>query len=171
MRTSGISSNDKPAARTWKHMAILSLTLLMAQVSLMYTCYEAGRIEGMRAIGGFVTEFPYTLNGLHVLISLGLGLCAVGLWLHRATGLFIASAALVFVFVIYGYWHFQTTKYLKEFYADHQNYVRLEAEVGFFHGATRWDHLVLAVVAVLFLWLIFRLTKMALKTGRIRAKS
>jgi hypothetical protein len=169
MESATITSNGKRANRAWHHTWILTLTLLMAQASLMYTCYEAGRIEGTRASGGFLTEFPYTLNGFHGLITLCLVLCAIGLWLRKPTGFFISSTALVVVILIYGYWHGQTVKYLSEFQTEDQNYSRLQAEVGFFHGATKWDLVVLALVAILLLWQVVTLIKMILERRKTSA--
>jgi hypothetical protein len=149
-----------PSTHAREVRAIQTLTFFLALATLMHTAYEAVRIEETRASSGFLTDFPYTLNGLHLMISLGLALCAVGLWLPRRSGLCMSLTALAFVLLIYGYWHLRTTRYLKEF-AETRNYNRLQAEVGLFHGATRWDFVILVLVGVLFLWLIRRLFKTA----------
>jgi hypothetical protein len=149
-----------PSARIREHRAILAVTFLVALASLVYTAYEAGQIEGTRVSNGFLTDFPYTLNGLHFMISLGLALCAAGLWLPRRSGLCMSLMALLSVLLIYGYWYFQTTRYLREF-SQTQNYSWLQTEVGLFHGATRWDFVILVLVGVLLLWLIRRMFKTA----------
>jgi len=161
----GVSATtfQAPATSSLDHTVGLALAFLIAQVSVMYACYQVGHIEGMRESGAFTTEFPYTLNGLHVLISIGLVVCTIGLWLRRFTGLVISSIALIFVLAIYGHWYYQTVKYLRGFQTEGQNYTRLRAEVGFFHGAFKWDYIVLALVVILLLWLVVRCVQMAIE--------
>lgn len=169
MEASAITSQRVRAGLSWDHLLVLSLAFLIAQASVMYTCYQFGHVEGVRESGGFLTEFPYTLNGLHVWISLGLVLCTISLWFRRVIGLITSSAALLLVSGVYGFWHFRTLKYLSEFAGDRQAYDRLRAEVGFFHGATKWDLLVLSLVALLLLWHLVTLVKMTLERRRTSA--
>ncbi len=157
---SAFTSQSTTVARSLDYSASLALTFLIAQTSVMYTFYQAGHIEGLRESGAFITEFPYTLNGLHTLISIGLVVCIIGLWSRRIIGLVISSLALVSVLATYGYWHFRTVKYLSEFRNDNQLYKRVQEEVGFFHGATRWDLAVVAIVVVLVLWHLVKLAKL-----------
>jgi hypothetical protein len=139
----------------------LALTFILAVASVMYTCYWAGHTEGVRDGGGFLTEFPYTLTGFHIVISFSLAVSAVGLWLGRVRGLIISTLALVSVLVAYGYWYFQTLNYLSELRNNLELYRRVQQEVGWFHGATKWDFVVLALVAILLSWHLLTLVKVA----------
>ena len=141
----------------------MALALLIALANMMYTCYSVGQVEGIKDSGAFLTEFPYTLNGLHILISFGLVLCTIGLWLRRISGLIISSAALLFVVGVCGFWRFQTVRYLSEFKGDGRAYDRLRSEVGLFHGATKLDCLVLSLVGVLLMWHLIMVVKMTRK--------
>ncbi len=160
LRMGAFTSQSTTVAQSLDYSASLALTFLIAQTSVMYTFYQAGHIEGLRESGAFITELPYTLNGLHILISIGLVVCTIGLWSRRIIGLVISSLALVSVLATYGYWHFRTVKYLSEFRNDNQLYKRVQEEVGFFHGATRWDLAVVAIVVVLVLWHLVKLAKL-----------
>jgi len=170
MGASATTSQRIRASFSWDHALVLALTFVIAQASVMYTCYQVGHVDGVRESGAFLTEFPYTLNGLHIMISLGLVVCAIGLWLRRTTRSIVSSAALLSVLGIYGFWHFRTVRYLSEFAGDRQSYDRLRAEVGFFHGATKWDLLVLSLVAILLLWHLIMLVKMTLERRRTSAR-
>lgn len=148
------------------HTVALALTFILGQASVMYTCYWAGHTEGVRQSGGFLTEFPYTLIGYHGVISFCLGICVVGLWVRRAWGLFISALALISALATYGYWYFRTVNYLNELQNNMSLYKRVQQEVGWFHGATKWDFLVLALVAILLLWHLVTLFKMVLERRR-----
>src|ERR1700704_6479958 len=126
LRMRVITSQDTPLTRSLDYSASLGLTFLIAQAYMLYTCYQAGHIEGVRESGAFINEFPYTLNGLHILISIGLIVCTISLWLRRITGLVISSLALASVLATYGYWHYRTVKYLSEFRNNDQLYKRLQ---------------------------------------------
>ncbi|MGH9904403.1 MAG: hypothetical protein ACRD8U_02335 [Pyrinomonadaceae bacterium] len=156
-------STDGLRRRSPDHAIILALAFILAQASVMYTCYWAGHTEGVRQSGGFLTEFPYTLSGFHIVISFCLGVCVVGLWLRRGWGLIVSSVSLVSVLVTYGYWHFRTVEYLSDLRDNAPLYKRVQEETGIFHGATKWDFVVLAFVAIFVVWHLFRLTKVALK--------
>ena len=108
-------------------------------------------------------EFPYTLTGLHTVISFGLCVSAVGLWVRRTWGLVISTIAVLSVLATYGYWYFMTFKYLSELRNNMLLYTRVQHEVGWFHGATRWDFVVLALAAILLLGHLGTLLKMTLE--------
>jgi hypothetical protein len=162
------TSFNKPREWLLDHGIGFVLTLILAQASVMYTCYWAGHTEGVRDSGGFLTEFPYTLIGLHIAISFCLTVCAAGLWLRRVWGLVISMLALLSVLVTYGYWHFTTVKYLRELQNDMVLYKRVQQNVGWFHGATKWDFVVLVLVVILLLWHVVRLSKMMRSRALVR---
>jgi len=111
------------------HAVALALTFILGQASVMYTCYWAGHIEGVRHSGGFLTEFPYTLIGYHSVISFCLSVCVVGLWVRRGWGLFISALALISALATYGYWYFRTVNYLNELQNNMSLYKRVQQEV------------------------------------------
>ena len=139
------------------HGIALLLAFLIAAASVIYTCYWSGHTEGLRVSNGIVTDFDYTLDGLHIVISFCLGLCVVGLWSRKRWGLIIAFLALASVIATYARWYRTTVKYLSELQNYPELYRRVRQEVGFFHGATKWDHVVLALVTILLLWVLVRL--------------
>lgn len=149
----------------------LVLAFILAQASVMYTCYWVGHTEGVRESGGFLTEFPYTLAGLHTVISICLGVCTVGLWIRRAWGLIISALALISVVATYCYWYFMTIKYLRELRNNMLLYSRVQQEVGWFHGATKWDFVVLALVVILLCWHLLTLIKVVVERGRTSTTS
>jgi hypothetical protein len=129
-------------------------------------CYWSGHTEGVRVSNGILTDFEYTLDALHTVISVFLVLSFVGLWLRRNWACVMSSLALVSVLLTYGYWHRMTVKYLSELQPNYQLYRRVQQEVGWFHGATKWDFVVLALVAILLLWHVLALFKMTHETKR-----
>jgi hypothetical protein len=153
--------------RPWDYALALLLAFLVAAGSIMYMCYWSGHTEGIRVSNGILTDFEYTLDGLHTVISVFLVLSFVGLWLRRNWALFMSSLAFVSVLVIYGYWHCMTVKYLSELQA--KLYRRVQQELGWFHGATKLDFVVLALVAILRLWHLLTVFKMTHETKRISA--
>ena len=171
MEKPATTSRHPRATLSRDHTVGLILTFLIAQTSVMYTCYWAGHTEGVRESGGMLADLPYTLNGLHIVISFCLGLSFAGLWLRRGWGLILSLLALFSVVATYGYWHFMTVKYLSELLNNIALYRRVQQEVGFFHGATKWDLVVLAFVAILVLWHLVRLTKMTLQRRRTSARA
>lgn len=157
------TSQTSLVSRSLDHTASLVLAFLLAQASVMYTCYWVGHTEGVRESDGILTDFEYTLDGLHIVISFCLGVCVVGLWLRRSWCLFISSVGLVGVLVTYGYWHFWTVEYLRELRDYPQLYGRVQEARGFFHGATKWDLVVLVIVAALFLWHVLKLARLTVQ--------
>jgi hypothetical protein len=162
MEKPATTSQHRPATLSKDHTVGLILTFLIAETSVMYTCYWAGHTEGVRESGGMLADLPYTLNGFHIVISFCLGLSFVGLWLRRGWGLIISSLALVPILVTYGYWHFMTVKYLSELRNNQELYRRVQQEVGFFLGATKWDFVVLVLVVLLLLWQLVKQIKMTI---------
>lgn len=166
MSKSAITSRSKAVSRPLDHTLALALAFLVAEGSVMYTCYWSGHTEGIRVSDGMLTDLEYTLDGLHTVISFFLIFSFVGLWLRRDWGRIISSLALVSVLVTYGYWHYMTVKYLSELQGNYQLYRRVQQEVGFFHGATKWDLLVLSLVAALLLWHLVMLVKRTVESRR-----
>lgn len=166
-RTQTIGIQRRPLDQT----VILALALILAQASVMYTCYWAGHTEGVRESGGFVTEFPYTLSGFHIVISFCLGICVVGLWCRGRWGLVLSSVGLIGLCLTYGYWHCRTLEYLSELRDNPGLYRRVQEETGFFHGATKWDFVVLFGIGLLLLWHVVRLLKTILERRRDSAGS
>ncbi len=169
MAASTITSQRSPASLSWDHKLGLGLAFLIAQGSVMYACYWAGHTDGIRESDGILGDLPYTLDGLHIVISFCLGVCVVGLWFRRGWGLIISSLALVSILVTYGYWHFKTIKYLSELGNNMAVYRRVQQEVGWFHGATKWDFVVLILVAILLLWQVAKVIEMILQGRRSSA--
>jgi len=166
MERSVTTSQRLPTALSLDHRAALALAFLIAQASVMYTCYWVGHTEGVRESGGMLTDLEYTLDGLHIVISFCLGLSVVGLWLRRGWGLILSLLAFFSVVATYIYWHFMTVKYLSELLNNMALYRRVRQEVGYFLGATKWDFVVLILVVILLVWHLVRLTRMALERRR-----
>ena len=166
MNASAITARHAIAGRQLDRALALTLAFLIAEGSVMYTCYWSGHTEGIRVSDGMLTDLEYTLNGLHTVISFFLILSSVGLWIRRDWGHIVSSLALVSVLVTYGYWHSMTVKYLSELQGNNQLYRRVQQEVGWFHGATKWDFLVLALILLLLLWHLVKLIKMGLERRR-----
>lgn len=148
------------------HKTASASAFIVAQASVLYTFYWAGHTEGVRESGGMLADLPYTLNGLHIVISFCLGLSFVGLWLRRRWALIISMLALISVLGTYAYWHLMTVKYLSELVSNIIVYRRVQQETGLFLGATKWDFVVLAWVAMLLLWHVVTLFRMTLKRRR-----
>lgn len=151
-----------PVGRSWDYKCFMVVAFFVAQASAMYTCYSVAYTEGLRTSGGIITDFDYTLNGLHIVISFCLGVCAIGLWSRRVWGLIISSLALISVFATFCYWRFITLKYVHELQDDFGLYRRVLRQKGFFEGATGWDFVVLSVIGSLALWHLVTWTRMAL---------
>ena len=146
--------------RSYDYVLASIFAFLVAQGSVIYTCYWIGHTEGIRESGGMLADLPYTLDGLHIVITFCLGLCFVGLWSRRTWGLVISLVALAVLVATYGRWRLMTVKYLSELRNNPQLYRRVQQEVGWFHGASNWDLIVLALATALLLWQLFKLTKM-----------
>ena len=149
---------------------MLLTAFLLALASAMYTCYWIGHTEGVRESGGILTDFEYSLDGFHIVISFSLAVSVIGLCSRRFWGLIISMLGLLGVLMTYGYWHFWTIEYLSELHNYPQLYKRVQEERGFFHGGTKWDFVVLAFAASLLLLELVKLTKIILKRRRSSAK-
>lgn len=165
MKRSITRSSPLSASLSLDHKAAWALAFVVAQISVMYTCYRVGHTEGVRESGGMLTDLPYTLEGFHILISFFLGVCVLGMWFRRAWSLIISSLGLVSILVIYGYWRFISLRYLSELESNAVLYRRVQQEMGWFLGATRWDFILLALVAILLVWHLFTLIKITRERG------
>lgn len=148
---------QKNPSRPSDHNTALVIAFALAVINVIYTGYWAGHTEGVRESGGMLADLPYILEGLHILISASLAICVLGLWLRSACGPVISSFALVSVLAIYGYWYVLTVRYLSELETNFALYSRVQKQVGWFLGATKWDFAVLTLTAVLFAWHVPRL--------------
>ena len=168
MELLAFTSHRSSPRRSLDRVLALALTFLIAQASVMYTWYWAGHTEGLRVSNGILTDLNYTLDGLHIVISLCLCLCVIGLLSRRIWGLILSLLTLVSILVTYTYWHIITVKYLSDLQYNNELYLRVSQETGYFHGSTKWDLVVLAFVAVLSLWHLVRLIEILLKDGALQ---
>ena len=154
---------QKNPSRPSDHNTALPMAFSLAVINVIYTGYWAGHTEGVRESGGLLADLPYILEGLRILISAGLGICVLGLWLRSAFGPVISSLALVSVLAIYGYWYVLTVRYLGDLENNLVLYRRVQQQAGFFLGATKWDFAVLAFTAVLLAWHVPRLANLFMR--------
>lgn len=163
----GIRNNkvEEIASSFWNDKIAFAVAFLITQGSIIHLAYLNGYVNGQEESKAFLTEFPYKMIAIHFWISVGFVVCTIGLYSRKVMGWFFSSLSLLWVCMIYGWWHLKTLNYLSDLRVGTELYNRRYQEVGLFHGATQWDMIVLSITITLFLWQIRVLMKI-LKSAR-----
>lgn len=96
-----------------------------------------------------------SMVGMHIMIELALLVAAVGLLLRSVKGLVISIIALSWIGIEYILWFIKTQSIIKG--AGLKQIPSLIPHAGNLYGATRWNLVVLIIVAFLFAWEVLTL--------------
>ena len=150
---------------SWDFKVAIISAILVATSSTLLAAYNIGYVKGQDGFeamskiacspGIYMNgDFLYKLNALHISITAGLIISAIGLWVRKAFSFLLSIIALVWICIIYIWWYLDTLHFIKN--TEATEYTKLHDpffhRMGMLYGATPWDTLVLVVVVILFLW-------------------
>jgi hypothetical protein len=149
---------------SWDFKLTRASALLLAFTNSITLLYEIGFAKGYDAAAGPVSDFDFYhwLSRLHLSITLGLIVTAVGLCLNKMRGLWFSAFGLVSVIAVYAWWYSKTKAYIANLEVtasvSHQNphYTRL-----LFLGANLWDQFILVLTLSMLIWVVAAMLRIA----------
>ncbi|HSD45253.1 MAG TPA: hypothetical protein VLB87_01475 [Pyrinomonadaceae bacterium] len=146
---------------SWDYKVALAIVNLAALVAIGQLIFSVGYLSGQETLANtarpeIYTNFDlyYWLNRMHAVIAFGLALAAVGLWIRKAGGFLLSSAALTSVCGAYVWWYFETLYFLRQ--TEVTEYTRATnpffRDMGLLRAASQVDLVILFVAAAVLLW-------------------
>jgi hypothetical protein len=151
----------------WDFKLVRAAAIVVAFTNAVTLLYEVGFAKGYDAAGTVVSDFGFFhwLNRLHLGITTGLIITAVGLCLSRRRGLLVSGAGLTLVAAVYGWWYSRTQAFILNsevtpYTRTHDPYYSLLL----FHGANWWDMFILVLTVSMLIWVVVALLRNAIHT-------
>jgi hypothetical protein len=149
---------------SWHFQLIRALALLLAFTSSIMLLYEIGFARGYDAASASVSDFDFYhwLSRLHLSITLGLIITAVGLCFNKMRGLWLSAFGLLCVIAVYAWWYAKTKTYIANLEPTANTRLH-DPYYGklFFHGATFWDLFVFVLTLSMLIGVVAAIVKMA----------
>jgi len=152
---------------TWTLKTALAAVVLVTSLSALRVAYNRGYVvcssspEYLWSLGILSRhgDFLAQLNMLHLQITVGLLVCAIGMWWRRPAGLLLSLLGLAWGGTIYLVWYFSTSAFMVE--QEIPDFALLQGpgkqHLLALREGTWWDLVVLMMVIALFVWLVKRL--------------
>lgn len=149
---------------TWTLRAALAAVVLVTILSALRLAYDRGYVIGssspeyLASLGIFSHhgDFLAQLNILHLHITIGCLVCAIGIWSRRPAGLLLALVGLAWVGTIYLVWYQSTVAFMVE--QEIRDFALLQGpgkqHLLALRGGTWWDIELLVFAVVLAGWLL-----------------
>jgi hypothetical protein len=157
---------------TWALKVGLAVVVLVTALSALRVAYNRGYVicssspEYLWSLGipGRHGDFLAQLNILHLQITIGLAVCAIGMWWRRLAGLLLSLLGLAWAATIYLVWYSSTKAFMVE--QEIPDFALLQGpgkqHLLSFREGTWWDLMVLMLVIALSIWLVKRLIRVLL---------
>jgi hypothetical protein len=142
--------------KSWNFKIARAISIALSVASTAALIYEIGYSAGSDAGEPVVSDFDFyhRLNRLHLGITIGLIVTAVGVLMNKMRGFLLSSLGLIWVGVVYLFWYMQTQAYLRN--SEVTEYTRLHDPYYrrlIFNGAGWWDVTVLVLAFLLLVWI------------------